>query len=375
VGHVVGEYILKGGYADSAIRGEIGVNDAKNQIEAISKAVAGATVLLTQEGVSDEELGRATSMATSVVENNSLKDFDAYVAFGKSIFTGAGEQVWEDVKNLAGSLASPKETYNALKELVSSPDAMAQLGKDTYKEVKDKLNYIGEVLLSDTEYGNKEATLAGEKTGEILLLIGESVGSVGGLVAGVKSVGNIAKNTVKRVDGKIDGILDIKLLRPTDINPVEFSNVGSKGNWDKLINKDLKPNTAYQLDNGHTYITDSSGRISNVEADLTGITADRNGYQQSEVGKNGRPNDQGGHLIASTLGGAGDRINLVSMDKVLNNGAYKAMESNLKNAIDAGKEVSVEIDVSYPVSGGTRPNGFVVTTKIDGSTQTIPFRQ
>ena len=32
---------------------------------------------------------------------------------------------------------------------------------------------------------------------------------------------------------------------------VELASVGSKGNWEKLINTDLKPNTAYALDNGH----------------------------------------------------------------------------------------------------------------------------
>ena len=61
------------------------------------------------------------------------------------------------------------------------------------------------------------------------------------------------------------------------------------------------------------------------------------------------------------------------MDKVLNNGAYKAMESNLAKAINEGRNVSVKIDVSYPPSGGTRPSGFVVTTKIDGIPQEPEF--
>ena len=55
----------------------------------------------------------------------------------------------------------------------------------------------------------------------------------------------------------------------------------------------------------------------------------RNTYQQSVVGKSGEAADQGGHLIASALGGAGDKINLVPMDKVLNNGEWKQMENTL----------------------------------------------
>lgn len=34
---------------------------------------------------------------------------------------------------------------------------------------------------------------------------------------------------------------------------------------------------------------------------------DRNGYQQARTGKCGNVGDDGGHLIASSLGGAGDQ--------------------------------------------------------------------
>lgn len=93
------------------------------------------------------------------------------------------------------------------------------------------------------------------------------------------------------------------------------------------------------------------------------------------VGQGGQTGDQGGHLIASALGGAGDKINLVPMDKILNNGAYKAMESNLAKALEEGKKVSVKIDVAYPDGGGNRPSGFTVNYTIDGIQKTIPFKQ
>jgi len=103
---------------------------------------------------------------------------------------------------------------------------------------------------------------------------------------------------------------------------------------------------------------------------------DRNTYQQSVVGKSGEATDQGGHLIASALGGAGDRINLVPMDKVLNNGAYKKMEADLIKAVSEGKNVSVKIDVGYPDGGGVRPSEFRVTTTIDGVINKLPpFKQ
>ena len=92
----------------------------------------------------------------------------------------------------------------------------------------------------------------------------------------------------------------------------------------------------------------------------------RNTYQQSVVGKSGEAADQGGHLIASALGGAGDKINLVPMDKILNNGSWKTMETSLGKALEQGQSVSVKIDVGYPEAGGTRPSSFTVLRTING---------
>ena len=180
----------------------------------------------------------------------------------------------------------------------------------------------------------------------------------------------------KRLDNVLDGVTDLDMKFITfNGNQVELTKVGTKGDWDKLINKDLKPNTAYQLDNGHTYITNANANVNYVEADLSKITMDRNTYQQSVVGNSGELNDQGGHLIASALGGAGDRINLVPMDKVLNNGAYKKMEADLAKALDEGKNVSVKIDVGYPDGAGNRPSSFTVNYTIDGVPDTKEFSQ
>jgi hypothetical protein len=82
--------------------------------------------------------------------------------------------------------------------------------------------------------------------------------------------------------------------------------------------------------------------------------------------------DQGGHLIAPALGGAGDRINLVPMDKVLNNGAYKSMEKELMDALKAGKSVSVKIDVKYSEANPLRPSEFRIQATINGDV--TPYR-
>lgn len=87
------------------------------------------------------------------------------------------------------------------------------------------------------------------------------------------------------------------------------------------------------------------------------------------------PGDDGGHLIAASLGGAGDRINIVPQASTLNRREWKAMETMLKNEIDAGKKVSVKIDVGYPAGGGARPETFIVVAKIGSEFKRFEYQQ
>ncbi|MCA8140150.1 DNA/RNA non-specific endonuclease [Burkholderia multivorans] len=62
--------------------------------------------------------------------------------------------------------------------------------------------------------------------------------------------------------------------------------------------------------------------------DLSLLTKDRNGYQQVETGREGDSGDDGGHLIATILNGAGEKLNIVPMDSNLNRGAWKQLENS-----------------------------------------------
>jgi len=87
------------------------------------------------------------------------------------------------------------------------------------------------------------------------------------------------------------------------------------------------------------------------------------------VGKCGQAGDEGGHLVAVSLGGAGDRINLVPQSSTLNRSDWKAMENYLRKELEAGKTVSIKIDVGYSAGGGVRPSGFGVTIEVNGIRQ------
>ncbi|MCX8648769.1 DNA/RNA non-specific endonuclease [Gilliamella sp. B2776] len=84
-----------------------------------------------------------------------------------------------------------------------------------------------------------------------------------------------------------------------------------------------------------------------------------------KAGKQGIEGDEGGHLIATLLNGAGEKINLLPMNANLNRGVWKQMENKWVKALEEGKTVKVKIEPIYN-SSGIRPYKFEVSYYIDG---------
>lgn len=187
------------------------------------------------------------------------------------------------------------------------------------------------------------------------------------------------KNSIEKTDGirkKIDNLANSK--------NIIHSPKGSKSTgWNKQLNRELKPNTWHHIGDNHYYKTDELGRVDNVtaklEAKITGRNVDeqiRSVYQKDGnwSGKmlDGRTTqrDDGGHLIANVLGGAGEQINYVPMLANLNRGAYKNMENTLVKALNQGKQVCIDIRLIYK-GNSKRPDKLIVHYTIDG----IPYRR
>ncbi|MDO6459233.1 DNA/RNA non-specific endonuclease [Granulosicoccaceae sp. 1_MG-2023] len=123
----------------------------------------------------------------------------------------------------------------------------------------------------------------------------------------------------------------------TDSDPQRFTPSNNIG----LLNALIKLQRLMVKD-GHTWrkarltfesqggVTDSDGRTTNVTSTITEDDLDtgvRNCYQQGKVGSCGLDDDEGGHLIATKLGGPSERINLVPQNMNLNRSIWKRMEN------------------------------------------------
>lgn len=128
---------------------------------------------------------------------------------------------------------------------------------------------------------------------------------------------------------------DKSVVEIIDINSnkqIIIETSGVKGNWNKALNSELKPNTIYKVDD-YSYFTDEAGRVNKVSGELKLETKDRNVYQQGKSVdvKNGiKGDDQGGHIIARVFNGPGEQINYVPQTAKLNNGEWKSMEKSGK---------------------------------------------
>jgi hypothetical protein len=145
----------------------------------------------------------------------------------------------------------------------------------------------------------------------------------------------------------------------------EATEQSVKKNVDEFLKfGNLPVNTTIKR-NGYEYSTDHLGRTQNVSGKLRLETGSRTTHQ-TEVGHLGLPRDEGGHLIGTRFDGPAEGFNIVPQDSNLNRGAWKTMENEWADALQAGKEVKVDIMVRY-VDDTLRPEVFEVRYLIDGS--------
>lgn len=86
------------------------------------------------------------------------------------------------------------------------------------------------------------------------------------------------------------------------------------------------------------------------------------------------PDDERGHVNASSLGGANTKSNVVAQNKDVNHGAYYSMEQGERAAIKSGATIQTEKTAVVDGKPGDRPDTFLLNdtvTYADGHTENI----
>ncbi|MDM0030449.1 DNA/RNA non-specific endonuclease [Variovorax saccharolyticus] len=160
-------------------------------------------------------------------------------------------------------------------------------------------------------------------------------------------------------------------------NSVRLQGTQVKAAEDLTINGGALTIAAAVNESSLTVGYSGSTRVSPLSAD-PGRKAKNENILEADASSlaNSSLKDDGGHLIAASLGGAGDRINIVPQASTLNRGDWRAMENEFRTALNKGQAVSVKIDMVYPLGGGARPSEFRVVATVDGKPIVYPpFKQ
>ena len=191
--------------------------------------------------------------------------------------------------------------------------------------------------------------------------------SISGDVKYLEYIHNLPPSWKYEVVGDVVRVKDTKgkLLAELSPNGIKASG-GKKGEWNQLLSKELKLNSAYDID-GYVYKTDDYGRVASAEGDVAKQARDRLTSQQGksvEI-KDGIDGDEGGHIFGARFNGPGEQINYWPQRGNLNKGPWKQMEDKWAKAINEGKTVRVEIKAIFEGTS-KRPSAFEVNYWIDG---------
>lgn len=150
------------------------------------------------------------------------------------------------------------------------------------------------------------------------------------------------------------------------------------GRDSELLNGKLPEKSVLEIDNpvGKNHIqveTNGMGRNIDMKVDrlekIPGELRVRDVDQQRlcRQMKDGRPGDDGGHLLASEFGGPKEQVNLSPMNSYINrHGEWRRMEKFVEKALDGGKSVT-DYRVKSAYDGESlRPEKFTVSMKVDG---------
>ncbi|MDQ2846813.1 MAG: DNA/RNA non-specific endonuclease [Actinomycetota bacterium] len=164
-------------------------------------------------------------------------------------------------------------------------------------------------------------------------------------------------------------------LEAGSIGPIVDEEAGGPGGWNWTLSHPAA-DTMYDVDGQIYYETDAYGRTVRVsgEIDSSSVAGNRNPYWQLKAGGADRlDGDDGGHLVATRLGGPGEGINITAMSRALNRagpGSYYEMEQQWVDYAAEGSAVAYNIEVVM-AQGSSRALMFVVIYTVDNGPEIV----
>lgn len=138
-------------------------------------------------------------------------------------------------------------------------------------------------------------------------------------------------------------------------------------------NGHLLPNVEYVTgEYDYHYETDSLGRIARVFTGSLHLTSREKRLRNASAVPGKQLGDDAGHLIGDRFGGSNKLDNLIAQLRHKNRGAYNVLEKTWADAIRAGSNVSLNIELQYE-GDNPRPTGLLVIYSIDGESNKMYF--
>ncbi|QZT38267.1 DNA/RNA non-specific endonuclease [Halosquirtibacter xylanolyticus] len=195
-----------------------------------------------------------------------------------------------------------KSTIKESSQYVSKREVKA-VGKTTRKKVTKKVLKVGVKTFDDLVASGKYVIKGGTKRFKILTPDGKELARV------------------------------VRTRKQTVVKALWVSKGANKSSLNSLLNlENLLPNTTYMA-NGGKYVTDAMARPieSSLPAFAKADIVPRSAKMQREavvkaVGKSRAKRYQGGHMIANSLGGISEGINIVPQFERVNKGTFAEIE-------------------------------------------------
>ncbi|MEN2437387.1 LXG family T7SS effector deoxyribonuclease toxin YeeF [Bacillus sp. JR_21] len=269
--------------------------------------------------------------------------------------TGTAAKVTTKVKTAASKSATAQKAITVSKQTVDHIKQKVNTGIEVSKKhVKTKLNQIGDLTLADIlPYHPRHD----------LVPAGVPYNAVNGVTL-KEGLQKFAKVILPKPYGTSSSG---RRTPAPHVPPVTVKYGEHFARWSRK--KVLKPNIIYKTKEGYTYTTDNYGRITSVKADLQLGEAKRNQYAQTNAGKpqDRKPDDDGGHLIATQFKGSGQFDNIVPMNSQINRsgGRWYEMEQEWAKALKEEPPQKVNVNIKAIYKGDSlRPDKFIVKYRI-----------